>query len=148
MAIDVYVYNCTADPVMLDKTDYLGTAVLHSGTVRGDIDVCRPEILIDGTVTGCSYAQIPAFNRYYFINPDTTVVRNGLTLLSLRVDPLMSYASQIKQLPCLCLRTEDRLQHTPMIVDNAVPCSASDWVAAWSLGSFNVGSINILVTAG
>lgn len=148
MAFDLYLYNCSADPALLDKTVDLSDQVLHSGTVRGPIDVCRPEILIDGTVTGKNYAYIPDFGRYYFVDPDIRVERTGLTLLQLRVDPLMSFKSGIKDLPALCLRTEDQMQHTPMIVDNAVPCSASDWVAAWSLGSFNPGSINILVTAG
>lgn len=148
MAFDLYLYNCSADPALLDKTADLTDQVLHSGTVRGPIDVCRPEILIDGTVTGKNYAYIPDFGRYYFIDPDIRVERTGLTLLQLRVDPLMSFKSGIKDLPALCLRTEDRMQHTPFINDPLAPASSVDWCCAFKMHTFAPGAINILVTAG
>lgn len=67
-----------------------------SGELNNDSNVINPTILLNynEAFIGCNYAYIPAWNRYYYIT-DIKVV-NGMMLLALHVDVLMTYANDIK----------------------------------------------------
>lgn len=68
---------------------------VFTGTLRGITSVISPEIDLEvENPTGFNYAYIPDFGRYYFIN-DMVSIRSGLWKISMRVDVLMSFKSDI-----------------------------------------------------
>lgn len=105
--MELYLYTITDDPRKLVKTLPTNPAEIDSrtGTIRGSVDVIRPEILVTGDVVTANYCKIPAFGRYYYIE-ERNVVREGLTLLTLRVDVLMSWAAEIKNCPAVFERSQ------------------------------------------
>lgn len=146
---EIYLYGCTADPKMLDKSGYIGTPYSVNGVFRGEMDVMRPQIDIEGsfTLTGYNYAYLPALSRYYWVR-DSIVIRTGLSRLILEIDALMSHAAEIKNLPCYVLRSQTPVYQSPWITDGRAPRAAFDYVAAVSAGTFSPGAFKVLVTAG
>lgn len=53
-----------------------------------------------------NYMYIQEFARYYFIT-ETTLDNGGAVIINGKVDPLMSYASEIKGLICNVVRQEN-----------------------------------------
>lgn len=107
MSIQIDLYNCTAEPNRIDKSGMLGTAETHSGEIKntGAVDIVNPVVLLNGAVNvNANYAYISTFGRYYYID-EITSVRTGLFQVSLRCDPLMSFATDIMGLPCICSRS-------------------------------------------
>lgn len=104
--MNVTVYNTSTDPyhVVKDIANKIGD---YSGNVRGSVSVDRPIIEIEDTITTGNYCYIDTFARFYWI-VDRTVLRTGLTQLSLRSDPLMSfhYTGQLQTLPIYVTRSE------------------------------------------
>lgn len=52
-----------------------------------------------------NYIYIPQYNRYYFINDITTSSGNRVQI-NCSIDVLKTYAEQIKNCPCVVLRSE------------------------------------------
>ncbi len=78
----------------------------YTGTLRDETSVINPVVLINATnLSLYNYAYIPEFHRYYFIR-DIVSVRNGLWRLSLDVDVLMSWQSDILDLHVILSDTE------------------------------------------
>lgn len=102
--MEVKLYKITDDPRKLEKS--VGSPIATpSGTVRGTVDILRPEILVTGNQIDCNYAYIEDFGaRWYYIE-ERNIVRDGLTVLNLRVDVLMSWAEYIKKCPAVCARS-------------------------------------------
>lgn len=68
-----------------------------TGTLKSDVSILNPIIEVSGVVNNLNninYCFIPDFNRYYFV-VDIVVINDDLIQLSLDVDVLMSFASQI-----------------------------------------------------
>lgn len=72
--------------------------------------------LISNIITA-NYIYIQDFNRYYFIT-DITSIRNNLWQISMRVDVLMSYYVEIKNLNAFISRNEFKFD--PLIKDDIV----------------------------
>lgn len=67
---------------------------------KDETDVVNPIILVEmdyASMVACNYAYIPTNRRYYYIT-DVTSVSNALCTLSLEVDVLMSFKSEIRNL--------------------------------------------------
>lgn len=74
----------------------LTDGITLTGTLRGQSSVMSPSLLIqDIAVIGYNYCYIPDFGRYYYIN-DINALRANLFELSLGIDVLMTYASEIR----------------------------------------------------
>ena len=71
-------------------------------------DVLNPHIRISASSWNAryNYMYISALSRYYYIT-ESTLDNGGAVLISGRVDPLMSYASEIKGLICNIVRQEN-----------------------------------------
>lgn len=85
------LYKCNDDERTLNKTLQGGRE--FEGTIKDGGNVLRPFFLAKGDVTeiiGYNYAQIEAFNRYYYI-AGVTVLTNSIVSISLEIDVLMSY---------------------------------------------------------
>lgn len=78
-----------------------------SGTLRDVTNIINPVILIElNEIGNYNYCYIPNFNRYYFIT-DITVIRTGLFAVSLTVDVLESFKTDIKNLSVILLNTQN-----------------------------------------
>lgn len=99
MAIDINLWytfkkdkNSTKIPELPIRGDYFFQCTLKEGC-----SVTEPEIIIntsnDNEIYKCTYARIPAFNRYYFISDWRNIGK--LWIASLTVDVLASYKEDI-----------------------------------------------------
>lgn len=79
----------------------LSDSISLQGTLKSETSVVRPEILIEiENPSRFNYAYIPEFNRYYFIN-DITSVNNNLWRISMNVDVLESFKTEILSQNCI-----------------------------------------------
>lgn len=92
------LYTISDDPRVVDKT--VGTAVATlSGDPRTPVTVTGGQFTVESTtdLSGVNYAYISDFGRYYFVEA-INALRNNIYVLTLRVDVLMSFATEIKGL--------------------------------------------------
>lgn len=145
MVIDLYINsseNNRVSKVLSDKFEM-------TGTLRGETNVVNPEILIEhANPTGYNYAYIPEFNRYYFIN-EFTSVRNGLWRVRLAVDVLETYKTQIKQMPAIIDKQQNKGNSNLYLNDGSYVIDSRSYntILNFSGGFNNVGEF-ILITAG
>lgn len=144
--MNLTLYNYAGETNKIDK-ELTDAVTITGGTLRNPSDVINPTVLIHANPIGKNYAEIPAFGRYYYIT-DVQAVRNGLYAISLKCDPLKSFADEIKALPCFLIRTQDNAAHEPFINDVNAQYSACDWVMTYRPYEFSEGAFKILVTAG
>lgn len=145
MVIDLYINsseNNRVNKVLSGKFEL-------TGTLRGETNVINPEILIEHTnPTGYNYAYIPEFNRYYFIN-EFTSVRNGLWRVRLAVDVLETYKTQIKQMPAIIDKQQNKGNSNLYLNDGSYVIDSRSYNTILNFsGGFNNGGEFILITAG
>lgn len=91
-------------------TKSLADVMVVTGVLRAGASILDPVILIEtdtsaNVISSANYAYIEAFSRYYYI----TNVRsdaNGLWIISMHVDVLMTYAAQIRSQSAIVARQE------------------------------------------
>lgn len=86
-----------------------------------DISILAPVLTFDYNTAFllANYAHIPEYDRYYYIKNNITDTAKRVHL-ELSVDPLMSFASQIRQCTAQIIRLEDVGAPTE-IPDNKLP---------------------------
>lgn len=103
MNITLYVNNSEKNKIGKNLTNDFSL----SGTLRDVTNIINPVILIElNEIGNYNYCYIPNFNRYYFIT-DITVIRTGLFAISLMVDVLESFKTEIKNLSVILLNTQN-----------------------------------------
>lgn len=103
MDITLYVNNSEKNKIGKNLTNDLSL----SGTLRDATNIINPVILIElNEIGNYNYCYISNFNRYYFIT-DITVIRTGLFAISLAVDVLESFKTDIKNLSVILLNTQN-----------------------------------------
>lgn len=103
MNITLYVNNSEKNKIGKNLTNDFPL----SGTFRDATNIINPVILIElNEIGNYNYCYITNFNRYYFIT-DITVVRTGLFAISLMVDVLESFKTDIKNLSVILLNTQN-----------------------------------------
>lgn len=103
MDITLYVNNSEKNKIGKNLTNDFSL----SGTLRDATNIINPVILIElNEIGNYNYCYIPNFNRYYFIT-DITVIRTGLFAVSLMVDVLESFKTNIKNLSVILLNTQN-----------------------------------------
>lgn len=140
MSITVHVYDTLTAPEHLYKD--LSTVISpeggFTGDVRGDVSVDTPVILLQATILVGNYVYIPEFGRYYWIT-DRNIERTDLTELTLKSDPLMSFASQIKELTILADRCTkqaepgDPVGYNALLPDPQLPITAASYYREFAL---------------
>ena len=104
------VFSTNSSPVnRIDKE--LATVVTTTGTLRDGTSILNPEIEIENALTpaivaAINYAYIDVFNRYYFVTDIKTDV-NGLWVISMHVDVLMTYKDEIREQNAVVARQEE-----------------------------------------
>lgn len=128
----VVLYKTSSDYIVVDKvlTDDLNV----TGTLRGECSIMNPVIQFELPIVNdvrmdlsdflsYNYCYIEDFNRYYYIQ-NFTVVNNKLVVAILSVDPLMSFADEIRNLNCVIARQENNYNlyiNDPKIVSLCKP---------------------------
>lgn len=103
MNITLYVNNSEKNKIGKNLTNDFSL----SGTLRDVTNIINPVILIElNEIGNYNYCYIPNFNRYYFIT-DIAVIRTGLFAISLMVDVLESFKTDIKNLSVILLNTQN-----------------------------------------
>lgn len=113
----ISIGTCSCEYNRINKSGYLNLTD-HVGSIKdpGNVDILAPSVLIDASIAGANYAYIPDFGRYYFVT-GLDIIRTGLTLVTLKVDPLATFAAQILGLGCVCERTSAYSQQNGYLVD-------------------------------
>ena len=123
MSLSITLYTSTADPKEVDKSSKLtqvGSASI-TATPTESIDMLNPQVILnyDASYLSANYAYISDFGRYYYI--DGVDVQPGqMITLSMSVDPLMSFASEIANCTACVTRSESVGQPT-MVPDERLP---------------------------
>lgn len=146
--MEIRLYHNTSANNKIDKS--LHSEAIYNGNLRDDSKVINPEIMIESAnLTNFNYAYIPSFHRYYYID-EIVSYRSNLWIVKLKVDVLMSFASDIKGLTCVIEATED-------YKGNNYLSNSDSWVsmvkAKTDILNFNGSSLlsngeYILITAG
>lgn len=104
--MDLSIYINSSDSKVINKSiRQIGDT--YSCSVYGECTIKQPDLLLTyaSQLALCNYAYIADFGRYYF-KKDLTLLSGGRCILSLEVDPLMSFASDIGNLNCIINRYE------------------------------------------
>lgn len=102
MYINLYINSSPANYVNKDIT----SVVSVEGTLREPTSIIDPVVVIQKeTPMGFNYVHIPIFNRYYFVTGISSD-NNNLVGISLHVDVLMTYKTEILQMEAIIKRQE------------------------------------------
>lgn len=107
-AMSIFLYQNESAQNVVNKV--LKNALELKGTLRESCDILTPSIMIenkDNTIFNYNYVYIPDFKRYYYINDFKNVV-NWLYQVNLKVDVLMSFKTDIKNLECVVIRQANK----------------------------------------
>lgn len=103
MNITLYVNHSEKNKINKNLTNDFSL----SGSLRDATNIVNPVILIEiNEISNYNYCYISDFKRYYFIT-DITVIRTGLFAISLMVDVLESFKTDIKNLSVILLNTQN-----------------------------------------
>lgn len=104
MTIELYVNNSEENRADKDLT----LVSTLTGELRDQASIIDPDIMICADPTdlaSVNYAKIPDFGRSYFIR-NITSVRKGLCRVSMHVDALSSWKTQIRGCTAIITRQE------------------------------------------
>ena len=109
-----------------------------------DYNISAPNLLITnatGAIANNNYAYISDYQRYYYVD-SVTVGRNGMYVVQLSVDVLMSYVDGIKNLSATISRQENIGIND--IVDSLLPLQNRKELAVIEFESseFNISNAN------
>lgn len=113
IAVTVYIYNTQTEPehIVKDLSVSMSPETGFQGNFRDAVSIDQPVIMLQADINTGNYAWIQELDRYYWI-VEKTVVRTGLTQLVLQSDPLMTFRTQILDLPILVKRCERQALHS------------------------------------
>ncbi len=101
--IDLYINHSEKERITKQLTNVLSL----DGTLKQETSIIEPEIIIEASNPSIyNYMHIPLFHRYYYIT-DITSIRNNLWRISGKVDVLMSFDDEIKQIPVILNSAEN-----------------------------------------
>ena len=134
----VILYTNLSENNAVDKN--LTQLVSLSGTLREQSSIINPTINIadiDQYIDRANYAYIQEFNRYYFVT-NIESVHNNLWRISLHVDVLYTYRTQIRGNSAIIARNENeydlllndglfQTQQKPRIAQYPFPNGFNTW---------------------
>lgn len=132
MTFDIYNTPTAPEHLYKDISTVISPAEGYSGAIRGELSVDIPTVRIEAAITTGNYVKIRELGRYYWIT-ERNVIRDGLTELTLRSDPLMSFASQILGLDILVERCTKQAQpgdpagYNSLLPDSRIPVTSQSY---------------------
>lgn len=167
MAFSLQFYNISDPPNKLDKT--LGDQKASCATVRPYEAVSElfGNFLIDynSEINGCNYCYCPELGKYYYIT-DIQMETGSRMILSVKVDVLMTYNTEIRNMDILATRAsvagkqEGNVGYNSMLEDGMWKCDSTSlyWLSPDLMGGqFNydryddqgrLSPVYIVMTAG
>lgn len=146
--MNIALFKNLSDRNRITKT--IRGGIGFSGTLREESNVISPTITIetDENLSEFNYAYITEFGRYYYIE-EMTVVRHNLWQLSLAVDVLMSFRSDLVNVIGIVDKQENTRNGSPYIDDNSLVVSSERFTQTISFpAGFSATPYYILATAG
>lgn len=115
--LKLYTNNSEYDFVTKQLTQ-IGTDI--ACTARGECSILTPEIEVElaAVPAAANYMYITEFGRYYFID-EISVVRTGLYRIRGTVDPLTSFATQLRACSGIVHRAESGNAYNTYLDDGA-----------------------------
>ena len=105
--LTLFVFKNSAEKNRVDKSNYLQQIDSITGTFRAITDILNPVIDIEYVgLPDFNYVYINSLKRYYFVN-DILSVSKDIWRISLSIDVLMSYVTQIKSQNAYVTRQEN-----------------------------------------
>lgn len=104
----ITLYKINDDRKTIKKTVDTSTKIADiTGSIKTDCDVLHPvfELSYNVNYMTCNYLYVPAFHRYYFVDPPKLSAQR--IYLECHVDALKSYQDQILNLNCVVARQEN-----------------------------------------
>lgn len=145
--MEIIFYNNTSTKNTLTKNIVERFSV--SGVLRDSSSITDPTILIDknSDLINVNYCYIPEFGRYYFMQ-DIESVKNNLWMVSLHVDVLMSFRSDILKTTGIVARQENN--YNSKLVDTLHPVSNDIDIYNYTFGAvpFNKGNYVVSIASG
>lgn len=102
----ITIYNNASDKKVIGKT--LTSVTTLNYILLESTNIINPEIVVSyaSNILSANYAYIAEFNRYYFI--DSITILDGKRMkISMSVDVLETYKTQIKGLTCIVKRNSN-----------------------------------------
>lgn len=117
--IKVNFYKVQDDDRKVTKT--LNHILYAHGSLRKECSIVNPilEVEANADILEANYCKVLEFNNRFYYIIDITCVRAGLYRVSLKVDVLMSYSSEIRSLTAYVTRNENTFD--PLIEDTLLP---------------------------
>lgn len=146
-------YNNTSDPRYISKS--LTQISAANINLKDENNIVTPTITMSAQYVPnkANYCYIPTLKRYYYIRA-MSIMPGKIAQLSLEVDPLMSFATEIKLLNVIADRSTSNGYRE--LVDNTVKTECRTKMYHYNLGNNsvfisgadNTGKQYILVTGG
>lgn len=145
--MEIIFYNNKSSNNTLNKT--ITETFRTSGTLRDETSIVDPVIMLDKSVNviNSNYCYIPQFNRYYYI-VNVTTSNNRLWMVTMHVDVLMSFKSDIQNTSGIVARQENN--YNKKLVDNELPVTNDVDIYNYTFGSqpFNTGNYVVAIATG
>ena len=102
----IELFKNSSESNRVDKTNYIELIDVISGVIREQSSILNMVLTIEyDKVPNFNYVYIPIFNRYYYVD-DIVSVTNKLWAISLSVDVLMTYKTDILNQTAFITRNE------------------------------------------
>ena len=116
----------------------------ETGYLREGSDILNPSIMVEAaadTICGYNYAYIPEFKRWYFVQ-NVTSFRQGLTVVTMAVDVLMTYKESIMSSQSIITRSSKMGDGILSLPDDRFPVLQSDSTHTITFDSLYDDSVN------
>lgn len=143
----IILYKTDSDPRRVTKN--LTSAITYdSSTAREAFNIMGGNIRIATSedISKYNYCYIEDLGRYYFIDPDTTALRNGVWELSLTNDVLVTFSKGIRALTGTVDRQEN--MYNGYLVDPKYKAVNYSQITTKSFPNSMVNDCIILMTVG
>ena len=147
--MDIILYNISSPPNRVNKV--LGTGVTIENvrfTEKNSLNVINPTIILNlgdelSDITKYNYVKIPKFTRYYWI--ENIECNGGLAYIQCKVDPLMSFKSDIIGSTQYVSRSET--SKNSYMVDHLLPMTSKHHFAIHPFGDtvYDENCINVIL---
>lgn len=107
----IITYNTSDDSINVFKLLFDANEI--DITLKNSVELLDPTIVLSGSIPTFNYCYIPEFKRYYY-KGEVRKVNNNLYEIQLHVDPLMSFADNIKLSYAL-------IEHNEYVSNNYLP---------------------------
>lgn len=144
MSVSIVLYNNSSPVNAMDKS--ISSIATLTGNLREESELINPTILVErSSMSGVNYAQIPEFDRYYFVERIESV-RTNLWRLILHVDVLYTYRAAIRRNRALIYRQQNRFDL--MLDDGIFRCKQNPRIYRYEFPSGLDNFNYVLITAG